>query len=589
MRQALPATARGAQRAAAAVACCLLALLATPSVRAAISPDGSDSIFTFEGPTFVLTTPSWTLLSPIVATKDSSATGVLFYKDGVYTFPAPKNKVGLRPGVPMHTLSGRQPQGTLPRPKRALSAEAAAMNGPQLGLQRLALPAALEASARQRRQVCELDALPPVFLSSSYATPACTRPSAPPDHIPLCPAPAVCLSPPLVRTPLQLPAGAPAANTFPFIFRLKNGLYFRLKLTPVQLTPKGIVAARKAANNGTDASSQMRLSLAVKLPKAGVNATQAPAATRPPLMGSAPYALLFDKASTVASQSSGLGFLSLPKIVTGLSSTKLGKPTEYDYHITAGGKVSVGECGRRAWAGGLRENSGAGVWAAVLALAATGGRRACTGWLLHMQVVASPAPHHALPTHAADLLLHTVCVDGFGGTFGDPPTVATSSGCAICPAGSFASGNTLTQPCRSCKSQGPRSFSSTPGSAKCSSCTGQDAVADPKATSCGESSLEGWGPARRGACVSSGTAAWPQPTSESAEWCDCCACGSLTPSIIVLCLQAAFLSRWWPPFLWTPPTAWSPSSRAPRKHLPASCQLQLAGPRLTSASPAQSW
>jgi hypothetical protein len=87
-------------RAAAAVVGCLLALLALLGGAAGVSAGAAaenavpTSPFTHDGPTFVLTSPGWTIIIPIVEENNSGTTGLLIYNETVYTFPVPKNKVG---------------------------------------------------------------------------------------------------------------------------------------------------------------------------------------------------------------------------------------------------------------------------------------------------------------------------------------------------------------------------------------------------------------------------------------------------------------------------------------------------------------
>jgi hypothetical protein len=98
--------------AATATTGCLLALLALlPPLcgAAAVEVAAVTGPFTHDGPTFVLTSPSWTLITPIVEEKNSGVTGVLIHNGNIYTFPAPKNKVG--GSCTGHVLGGSSSSG----------------------------------------------------------------------------------------------------------------------------------------------------------------------------------------------------------------------------------------------------------------------------------------------------------------------------------------------------------------------------------------------------------------------------------------------------------------------------------------------
>jgi hypothetical protein len=73
-------------------------------------------------------------------------------------------------------------------------------------------------------------------------------------------------------------------------------------------------------------------------------------------------------------------------------------------------------------------------------------------------------------------------MDGWGGTLGQAGVAPTKTGCAICDAGTYGSGNSLTSPCKSCKDAGPDSYSSAAGASTCAKCNGF--LANPTATGC---------------------------------------------------------------------------------------------------------
>jgi hypothetical protein len=75
-------------RGAAAAAAVLLLMLAASMASAQTIPP----VFTVTGKSLVLSTPDWTLLSPLPDTQ-GSGTGVFINGTKIYTFAAPKNKV----------------------------------------------------------------------------------------------------------------------------------------------------------------------------------------------------------------------------------------------------------------------------------------------------------------------------------------------------------------------------------------------------------------------------------------------------------------------------------------------------------------
>ena len=81
-------------------------------------------------------------------------------------------------------------------------------------------------------------------------------------------------------------------------------------------------------------------------------------------------------------------------------------------------------------------------------------------------------PHHHLP----------VCGNGYGGSFA-AGSIATPSGCAICPAGTYGSQIDQSTACKSCKNLGPQAISAMAGAASCTNCTGTS-VANANATAC---------------------------------------------------------------------------------------------------------
>ena len=84
----MPLRRLGRLRNVAAAAMLVLTLAASVASAQKIPP-----VFTVTGKSLVLSTPDWTLLSPLPDTK-GAGTGVFINGTKIYTFPAPKNKVG---------------------------------------------------------------------------------------------------------------------------------------------------------------------------------------------------------------------------------------------------------------------------------------------------------------------------------------------------------------------------------------------------------------------------------------------------------------------------------------------------------------
>jgi hypothetical protein len=90
----MPATQlRRAARTGAGAVVLLLPLALLLSCAAALTVN-SEGALASDGPVLVVSTPQWTLVSPIRAVKGPGKTGLFFYNNQVFIFTAPRNKVG---------------------------------------------------------------------------------------------------------------------------------------------------------------------------------------------------------------------------------------------------------------------------------------------------------------------------------------------------------------------------------------------------------------------------------------------------------------------------------------------------------------
>jgi hypothetical protein len=308
----------------------LLALALLLSCAAAVKVN-SEGALSSDGPVFVVSTPTWTLVSPIVAVKDPTKTGLFFYKDQMYMFTAPRNKVrgqGRGAQWPSGCMTRRQ-AGRRGLPNQA----GGSIHPPPVPPRRVAarLP-----SSKQREETMGgilAAALAAWWLCSGSCQHGGCHAGRPPRGQR---AVSYCLQV-WVAGVTVLPA-APHWHairaTTPLPQVMTSLRFLKLQMQPAQINGAGV--------GFVPDSQPARIALSFQLPKTGVPTLPAGA---PPaqLQGNVPYAAAFGDAASVKSQSNtGLKFVAVPKLTQGKTVELLGRPSTYTYWLSPTGGVSMG-------------------------------------------------------------------------------------------------------------------------------------------------------------------------------------------------------------------------------------------------------
>jgi hypothetical protein len=257
-----PATAGPARHAAAgfwprALMAPLLAvvvLAVAPAAAAASAPATAPavlpgSLFSSDGPTFVLTTNEFTLYLPLVDTKGSSKTGVFIHGSSIFTFLTPRTHVSRHPSPP-----GR---GAARARRRSWPARRPPPRG------------AARACRSPRPRARPLSECAPPAAFRAPCTPQTGASARLPHHRR---AMAQCLPPPRRRRlpphPAPPPLQTPKMITTKTAWIRKAIRLHRVKLTPAMLVgaTAGVAADAPSAKLWSKNATQIWLSMTVKVP-----------------------------------------------------------------------------------------------------------------------------------------------------------------------------------------------------------------------------------------------------------------------------------------------------------------------------------